>query len=78
MNSSLLFQSLLTWMQQAHRGIKGIVMDRLTGRPIENATLSILDRKNTFNTTKNGEYWKILLPGVYKLYVSTIEKNHDA
>lgn len=65
-------------MQQANRGIKGIVKDRLTGRPIENATLSIQDRQNIFNTTKNGEYWKILLPGVYKLYVSNVEKNHVA
>lgn len=72
MNSSLIFQSLLIWMQQAHRGIKGIVKDRLTGRPIENATLSILDRKTIFNTTRNGEFWKILLPGVYELYVSTL------
>lgn len=72
MNFSLIFQSLLTWTQQAHRGIKGIVKDRLTGRPIENATLSVLDRQTIFNTTKNGEFWKILLPGVYQLYVSTI------
>lgn len=65
----ILFQSLLTWMQQTHTGIKGIVMSQLTGKPIPNAILNILGRENTFNTTINGEYWKILLPGVYKLRV---------
>ncbi|VVC33638.1 Hypothetical protein CINCED_3A006469 [Cinara cedri] len=59
--------ALLTWMQQTHRGIKGIVRSRSTGEPIKNATLRILDRENVFKTTSNGEYWKILLPGVYKL-----------
>lgn len=66
----VLFQSLLTWMLQTHLGIKGIVISQLTGKPIPNATLNILGRQNTFNTTINGEYWKILLPGVYKLRVS--------
>lgn len=57
-------------MQQAHRGIKGIVTNQITGKPIPNATISLTDRENYINTTLNGEYWKILLPGVYKLRVS--------
>lgn len=57
-------------MHQTHRGIKGIVMSRSTGEPIANATLKILGRDNIFNATANGEYWKILMPGVYKLRVS--------
>jgi hypothetical protein len=69
-NISLPLQPLLIWMQQSHRGIKGIIMSKSTGKPIPNATISILDRQNQFNTTKNGEYWKILLPGVYKLRVN--------
>ncbi|KAL4148944.1 hypothetical protein QTP88_003075 [Uroleucon formosanum] len=63
---------LLTWMQQAHRGIKGIVTNQITGKPIPNATISLTDRENYINTTLNGEYWKILLPGVYKLRVNAI------
>ncbi|XP_025409980.1 carboxypeptidase D-like isoform X2 [Sipha flava] len=66
---------LLIWMQQSHRGIKGIIMSKSTGKPIPNATISILDRQNQFNTTKNGEYWKILLPGVYKLRVNAAGHN---
>lgn len=64
----------MTWMQQSQRGIKGIVTSRITGKPIPNATLSISGRDNVFNTTKNGEYWKILLPGIYRLVVSNTVK----
>lgn len=70
-----MFQPLVTWMQQAQRGIKGVVTSQITNAPIPNATLSLSDRQNVFYTTKNGEFWKILLPGVYKLSVSVIEKN---
>lgn len=59
-------------MQQAQRGIKGIVMSQLTDAPIPNATLSLSDRQSVIYTTKNGEFWKILLPGVYKLRVSCV------
>ncbi|CAH1715999.1 unnamed protein product [Aphis gossypii] len=63
---------LLTWMRQAQRGIKGIVTNRITGNPIPNAMVSLTDRENYVNTTVNGEYWKILLSGVYKLRVKAI------
>lgn len=69
-DSSSLFQPLVTWMQQSHRGVKGVVTSRSTGKPIPNATLIVSGRDNAFNTTKDGEYWKILLPGVYRLVVS--------
>jgi len=59
-------------MRQVQMGIKGIVMSKLTGKPISNATLSIMYRKKVINTTANGEFWKILLPGIYKLHVSII------
>lgn len=66
-------------MQQAQRGIKGIVTNHITGEPIPKATISLTDRENYVNTTVNGEYWKILLPGVYKLRVSILQKKkcHD-
>lgn len=63
-------------MQQAHKGIKGIVTSRATGKPIPNAIISISGRENSLNTTDNGEYWKILLPGVYKMIVSIMEKKY--
>lgn len=64
-------------MQQAHLGIKGVITNRLTGKPVPNAVISIPNRENTFNTTSNGEYWKILLPGVYKIHVSINLKRYS-
>lgn len=67
-------------MQQAHRGVKGLVTNQITGKPIPNATVSLTDRENYISTTVNGEYWKVLLPGVYKLRVSILRKKkfHDS
>lgn len=42
------------------------------GFPIEKASLKVKSRDVGFQTTKYGEYWRILLPGVYKLEVCDI------
>lgn len=57
-------------MAEAHRGVHGFVMDE-HGNPIEKASLKVKARDVGFQTTKYGEFWRILLPGVYKLEVST-------
>lgn len=56
-------------MAEAHRGVHGFVMDE-HGNPIEKASLKIKGRDVGFQTTKYGEFWRILLPGVFKLEVS--------
>lgn len=58
-------------MAEAHRGVQGFVVDE-SGFPIEKASLKIKSRDVGFQTTKYGEYWRILLPGVYKLEVNYI------
>lgn len=55
-------------MAEAHRGVHGFVMDE-NGNPIEKASLKVKSRDVGFQTTKYGEFWRILLPGVYKLEV---------
>ncbi|XP_049952282.1 carboxypeptidase M isoform X1 [Schistocerca serialis cubense] len=60
--------SLVKFLAEAHRGIHGFVMDE-NGNPIEKASLKIKSRDVGFQTTKYGEFWRILLPGVYKLEV---------
>lgn len=62
------FQALIKYLGEAHRGVQGFVMDE-NGFPIEKASLKIKSRDVGFQTTKYGEYWRILLPGVYKLEV---------
>lgn len=61
-------QSLVKFLAEAHRGVHGFVMDE-HGNPIEKASLKVKGRDVGFQTTKYGEFWRILLPGVYKLEV---------
>lgn len=60
-------------MAEAHRGVSGFVTDE-QGNPVEKASLKIKGRDVGFQTTKYGEFWRILLPGVYKLEVRTHNK----
>lgn len=64
----ILFQSLVKFLAEAHRGVHGFVMDE-NGNPIEKASLKVKGRDVGFQTTKYGEFWRILLPGIYKLEV---------
>jgi len=49
--------------------VQGFVFDE-AGNPVEKASLKIKSRDVGFQTTKYGEFWRILLPGVYKLEVN--------
>lgn len=71
-NNRIFFQALIKYLAEAHRGVQGFVMDE-GGFPIEKASLKIKSRDVGFQTTKYGEYWRILLPGVYKLEVSIVQ-----
>lgn len=59
---------MIKFLGEAHRGIHGFVMDE-NGNPIEKASLKVKNRDVGFQTTKYGEFWRILLPGIYKLEV---------
>ncbi|KAM3924151.1 adipocyte enhancer-binding protein 1 [Leptodactylus fuscus] len=59
-------ESLLTFMEQVHRGIKGIVTDR-HGEPIANATISVAEIQHNVKTESGGDYWRILNPGEYRV-----------
>lgn len=60
--------SLLKFLAEAHRGVQGFVTDP-NGAPIERASLKIKGRDVGFQTTRYGEFWRILMPGIYKLEV---------
>lgn len=60
--------SLVKFLAEAHRGVQGFVYDQ-NGVPIEKASLKVKGRDVGFLSTKYGEFWRILLPGVYKLEV---------
>lgn len=56
-------------MYEALRGVKGFVTDEESGRPVSGAQLHVRGRRHGFNTTADGEYWRILLNGSYILQV---------
>ena len=51
-------------------GVKGVVADSGTDIPIVGASVEIVGRDHPTNTTKQGEYWRYLLPGQYQMHVS--------
>lgn len=60
--------ALLQFLGEAHRGVKGFVKDN-NGSPIEGASMKVKGRDVGFQTTKEGEFWRILLPGIYSMEV---------
>ncbi|CAK9820339.1 Carboxypeptidase M [Anthophora quadrimaculata] len=60
--------ALIKFLAEVHRGVRGFVVDE-NGNPIERASIKVKSRDVSFLTTKYGEFWRILLPGVYKLEI---------
>lgn len=59
-------QALLAFLGEVHRGVRGFTVDRNNNR-IPDVNLRIKSRNMSFRSTQNGEYWRILLPGVYTI-----------
>uniref|UniRef100_A0A667WAQ4 AE binding protein 1 n=1 Tax=Myripristis murdjan TaxID=586833 RepID=A0A667WAQ4_9TELE len=61
-------EAMLTFMEQVHRGIRGIVKDQ-EGNPIANATVSVEGINHDVTTASSGDYWRLLNPGEYHVTV---------
>ena len=59
-------ESLITFLEQAKSAVKGIVTDE-NGNPVNDAIIQVSDRSKDVTTTERGEYWRILVPGKYKI-----------
>lgn len=71
-NSNLFVQALLKYISHVHQGVRGIIRDKSTHQPIRTTGLKIEGRDSYFRTSSRGEFWRILLPGTYKLLVRSI------
>uniref|UniRef100_A0AAY4AXA7 F5/8 type C domain-containing protein n=1 Tax=Denticeps clupeoides TaxID=299321 RepID=A0AAY4AXA7_9TELE len=59
-------EALLTFLEQVHRGIRGIVMDK-EGNLLSNATVSVEGVNHDVRTAESGDYWRLLNPGEYRV-----------
>ncbi|KAH9514064.1 hypothetical protein Btru_030111 [Bulinus truncatus] len=59
-------ESLLTFMEQTHIGVKG-VLKTSRGDPIPNAAVKVSGINHVVRTSDLGEYWRLLVPGTYRI-----------
>ena len=62
--------SLIKFIESVHIGVKGIV-SQSDGYPAKNANIVVEGNKKLVKTTERGEYWRLLLPGIYNMYAET-------
>ncbi|XP_029450798.1 probable carboxypeptidase X1 [Rhinatrema bivittatum] len=70
-------EALLVYMEQVHRGIKGVVRDKDTEQGIADAIISVEDINHDIRTAFDGDYWRLLNPGEYEVTVKA-EGYHSA
>lgn len=60
-------RALLSYMQQVHRGIKGVVRDATNNAPLQDVIVHVVGRQHNITTSSYGDYYRILLPGFYEI-----------
>jgi len=62
-------ESLLTFIEQVNRGVKGFVLDD-QGHGVRNAEISVVGIEHPVKSASDGDYWRILVPGDYEISVT--------
>ncbi|XP_067374500.1 probable carboxypeptidase X1 isoform X2 [Channa argus] len=63
-------ESLLVYMEQVHRGIKGVIRDKDTEAGIPDAVIKVDDIDHHIRSAADGDYWRLLNPGEYQVTAS--------
>ncbi|XP_043112503.1 probable carboxypeptidase X1 [Puntigrus tetrazona] len=63
-------ESLLVYMEQVHRGIKGVVKDKDTETGIADAIIKVDDIDHHIRSAFDGDFWRLLNPGDYDVTVT--------
>ncbi|XP_078080962.1 carboxypeptidase D-like [Mustelus asterias] len=63
-------RSLLQFIRQVHKGVKGFILDATNRKAIYNATIIVAEVNHPVRSAKDGDYWRLLVPGVYKITAS--------
>ena len=67
LNSCFLYRnSLIKYLLKVHQGLKGHVKDA-NGNMLPEAEVIVEGNDKSVVTSSRGEYWRILLPGVYQV-----------
>lgn len=64
-------KSLINYIEQAHKGIHGFVTDE-DGKGIEKVRISIANRRHDIFSSKDGDYWRLLVPGAYDVTATAV------
>ncbi|XP_073676241.1 probable carboxypeptidase X1 [Garra rufa] len=63
-------ESLIVYMEQVHRGIKGVVKDKDTEAGIADAVIKVDDIDHHIRSAFDGDFWRLLNPGDYDVTVT--------
>lgn len=68
-------RAILAFLQEVHRGIKGLIKDE-AGNPLSGVAVSVEGVNHTVYSVSNGDYWRLLAPGNYR--VTFFKKDYDS